>query len=196
MRIAVSGTHSVGKSTFVKDFLYAYPDYKHEEEPYRVLREFYDIKFGNKSTRFHNGIQLYYNITRVQSYLSSLDNVIFDRCPIDYIAYSLYTANHKQTDINLAFVEGMIEPVLNSLKNLDLILFIPITEKHLIEIEDDGIRPTDQSYRNEVDAIFKSIYREKLFGIMSQANLPKVIEIWGTREQRITQVSDLLNEEK
>jgi len=50
MRIAVSGTHSVGKSTFVWDFIKAHPEYIREEEPYRALRDNYDIKFGKDST--------------------------------------------------------------------------------------------------------------------------------------------------
>ncbi|HAU2069573.1 TPA: hypothetical protein JBK16_15050, partial [Legionella pneumophila] len=79
MRIAVSGTHSVGKSTFVWDFIKAHPDYIREEEPYRALRANYNIKFGKDSTRFCNGIQLYQNISRVKQYPNSSSKVIFDR---------------------------------------------------------------------------------------------------------------------
>lgn len=97
MRIAVSGTHSVDKSTFVWDFIHAHPEYIREEEPYRVLREHYNIKFGKASTRYCNGIQLYYNLSRVKQYPLPSSNVLFDRSPVDYLAYSLYTAQHHQT---------------------------------------------------------------------------------------------------
>jgi hypothetical protein len=50
MRIAVSGTHSVGKSNFVWEFIKEHPEYIREEEPYRALRDNYDIKFGKDST--------------------------------------------------------------------------------------------------------------------------------------------------
>jgi predicted ATPase len=99
MRIAVSGTHSVGKSTLVADIHRRFSGYVHEEEPYRALRDSYPIKFGKDSTRYCNGIQLFYNISRVQQYGSSKSRVVFDRCPVDYIAYSLYTAHHRQTDL-------------------------------------------------------------------------------------------------
>jgi hypothetical protein len=65
MRIAVSGTHSVGKSTFVWDFVKAHTNYYREEEPYRALREFYPIKFGKQATNFCNGVQLYHNLSRL-----------------------------------------------------------------------------------------------------------------------------------
>ncbi|KTD26951.1 hypothetical protein E3983_12790 [Legionella israelensis] len=186
MRIVISGTHSVGKSTFVKDFISYFPNFIREEEPYRALRDIYDIKFGKSSTCFCNGLQFYYNLSRLLSYQGS-EQVIFDRCPVDYIAYSLYTARYRQTDIDLKFVESLIEPSRKALKNIDLLIFIPITEKHLVELEDDGIRPVDVSYRSEVDEYFKQLYRENLYDIVEKY-ADKLIEIWGTREQRIQQV--------
>jgi hypothetical protein len=179
MRIAVSGTHSVGKSTFVWDFIKAHPDYIREEEPYRALRDFYPIQFGKDATNFCNGLQLYYNLSRVQHYIKPSDNVIFDRCPIDYIAYSMYAARYGQTDMTDAFVESLIEPIRESLHHIDLIVFVSINEKHLVDIEDDGIRPIDPSYRREIDEDLKRIYFKHLFSIMPEKDRPKMIELWG-----------------
>jgi len=39
MRIAVSGTHGVGKSTLIGAFLRRHPEVVHEPEPYTVLVE-------------------------------------------------------------------------------------------------------------------------------------------------------------
>jgi len=192
MRIAVSGSHSVGKSTVVADFKNAHGEYIREEEPYRALCEFYPIKFGKASTRYCNGIQLYYNISRVLSYQTEAEAVIFDRSPVDYIAYSLYTANYHETDIDDGFVEGMIEPVRAVLQNIDLLVYVPISERHPVELEDDGIRLTDQAYRTEVDDIFKRIYREALFDVMPRQNAPTLIEVWGPREQRLEQTRSYL----
>ena len=89
MRIAISGTHSQGKSTFVQDWIKRHHHYIREEEPFRALhQEGYDIRFRQESTRLHNGIQMYYNISRLMHYQQESDCVIFDRCPVDYIAYS------------------------------------------------------------------------------------------------------------
>ncbi|KTC83801.1 AAA family ATPase [Legionella brunensis] len=193
MRIAVSGTHSLGKSTFVWDFIKTHPHYRREEEPYRALRANYDIKFGKESTRFCNGIQLYYNISRVKQYHDSSCNVVFDRSPIDYIAYSLYTEYYHQTDLNMAFVESLIEPVRESLEFIDLLIFISINKKHLVDIENDGIRPIDEAYRAEVDAFFKQIYFDNRYQIMPLKNAPHIIELWGSREERVKKISNLLS---
>ena len=122
VRIAISGSHSLGKSTFVHDWVHQHPEYIREEEPYRALRDWYAIEFKDGSTRLHNGIQLHYNASRVNRYHDSQDNVIFDRAPVDYIAYSQYTANQGTTDICDAFVDALVPTVRDSLRFLDLLV--------------------------------------------------------------------------
>lgn len=192
MRIGVCGTHSVGKSTLVSDFVERHSTYVREEEPYRVLREFYPIKFGKESSRYDNGIQLYYSLSRVKQYSSSEDRVIFDRSPVDYIAYSLYTAHFHQTDIDKEFVLGMVGPVRQALQFLDLLLFIPLSREHPMRLQDDGIRLTDHAYRTEVDHIFKQILHEGLYDLFPDGNRPRLIEIQGSREERLAMISELL----
>ena len=66
MRIAISGSHSLGKSTVVNEWVAKNPAFRREEEPYRALGLYgpYEILFRDASTKLHNGIQMYYtNIT-------------------------------------------------------------------------------------------------------------------------------------
>ena len=190
MRIAVSGSHSLGKSTVVNDWVARHPHFKREEEPYRALGLHgpYEILFRDASTKLHNGIQLYYNIGRVHRYADSASDVIFDRSPVDYVAYSQYTANQGSTDIEAAFVESMVPGVRESLDHLDILAFVPKSEEWPVEMEEDGIRPADHAYRDEVDAIFKQIYREGRFGVMPPSNGPLLIELLGPRQQRLDQL--------
>ena len=186
MRIAVSGAHSQGKSTFVHDWVASNSEYIREEEPFRVLHaEGYDIRFRQECHRFDNGLQMYYNISRVNAYSDSSNCVIFDRCPVDYIAYSQYTANYQTTDIDEGFVQMMVPAVRRALQQLDWLVFFPVTDDWPVEMEDDGIRPIDLSYRQEVDAIFKQIYRDQRFALMAKENGPRLLELWGSREQRL-----------
>ena len=194
MRIAVTGAHSQGKSTFVRDWVACHPQYIHEEEPFRVLHaEGYDIRFHQESHRFDNGLQMYYNISRVNAYSDPGDCVIFDRCPVDYIAYSQYTANHRTTDIDDAFVGMMIPAVRQSLQKLDWLIFFPVTNDWPVQMEDDGIRPVDLSYRDEVDAIFKQIYRDQRWDVMPERQQPRLLELWGSREQRLQRLQQVLH---
>jgi len=196
VRIAVSGSHSLGKSTVVNQWVETHPDYTREEEPYRALSLHgpYEIKFRELSTRLHNGIQLYYNISRINRYSEPTDQVIFDRCPVDYIAYSQYTANQASTDIDAAFVESMVPAAKESLDHLDILAFVPKSEQWPVAMEEDGIRPVDHSYRDEVDTIFKQIYRDGRFNLLEDHHGPKLIELIGSPEQRIKQLEESIAE--
>ena len=46
------------------------------------------------------------------------------------------------------------------------------------------VRPVDLPYRDEVDAIFKQIYRDQRWAVMPEQAGPRVLELWGSREQR------------
>lgn len=196
MRIAVSGSHSLGKSTLVADWVARHPNFTREEEPYRALGLYgpYEILFRDESTRLHNGIQLYYNISRVHRYAVPADDVIFDRAPIDYLAYSQYTADSGCTDIDGAFVESMVPAVAESLDRLDILAFVPKSDAWPVEMEADGIRPVDHGYRDAVDAIFKQIYREGRYGVMLGENRPRLVELVGPREQRLEQLEQVMIE--
>jgi len=196
MRIAVSGSHSLGKSTVVNDWVARHPHFNREEEPYRALGLHgpYEILFRDASTRLHNGIQLYYSISRVHRYAAPADDVIFDRAPVDYLAYSQYTADTGCTDINDAFVASMVPAVTESLDRLDILAFVPKSDEWPVEMETDGIRPIDHAYRDAVDLIFKQIYREGRYEVMHGEKRPRLIELVGSREQRLEQLQQAINE--
>ena len=198
MRIAITGSHSLGKSTLVHQWVEAHGPYRREEEPYRALGLHgpYEICFREASTRLQNGIQLYYCISRVHRYASPEDSVIFDRSPVDYIAYSQYTANQGTTDIDQPFIESMLPAVRESLDHLDILAFVPKSERWPVAMEADGIRPVDHAYRDEVDAIFKQIYRDGRFAVMSSQNAPLLVELWGPPEQRLDQLEQAVAQRK
>jgi hypothetical protein len=118
--------------------------------------------------------------------------VIFDRSPVDYLPYSLYPEHYGKTDINMQFVESLVEPIRQSLEFVDILVYVSINEKHLIDIEDDGIRLIDPDYRKEVDDYFKEIYFDDRFNILPKNNPPKVVELWGPREERVKKITELL----
>ena len=196
MRIAISGSHSLGKSTVVNDWVALNGDYIREEEPYRVLslRGPYEILFRDASTRLHNGIQMYYSISRLNRYFTSAEQVIFDRSPVDYIAYSQYTANQRLTDIDDDFVLSMVSAARESLERLDILAFVPQSDDWPVAMEDDGIRPVDHSYRDEVDAIFKQIYRDGRFDIFPKKSSPLLIELVGSPEHRLLQLAQAVEQ--
>ncbi|HEV2613749.1 MAG TPA: ATP-binding protein [Gammaproteobacteria bacterium] len=190
MRIAISGTHSVGKSTFVQDFLAAHPDYQFEEEPYRAIRHQHEIVFAEDQTQNHVMLQLNHCIESIKKYHPG-DKVICDRCPIDYIPYSSYSIDHGRQDIDKKFVDSLYPLVKEVIGHLDLIVFVPISDEHPILLEVDGHRPPHDFYRDWVDEAFKELYRENLKTVIS-GKAPKVVEIVGDRQSRIKQLNEII----
>ena len=191
MLIAISGSHSLGKSTMVNDLIAARPEFVYEQEPYRALMDQYEIKFAKESTQQCANVQVDYLIERMQSH-SKEDHVIFDRCLVDFLAYCQYTEKYGQTDIDQAYLQSLAKRIRENIRYIDLIIFLPITDKHQVHLEDDNIRPTDVEYRADVDEYFKEIYRENAFDLLSLPNAPKLVEMWGPREARIKQLEELL----
>ena len=94
-----------------------------------------------------------YSIGCLNRYSTSAEGGIFDRAPVDCIAYYQYTVNQRLTDIDDDFVLSMVSAARESLDRLDILAFVPQSEDWPVAVEDDGIRPVDHSCRDEVDAI-------------------------------------------
>lgn len=116
MRIAVSGTHGVGKSTLIDEFLQRHPEFVHEPEPYTVLVEDLGEEFSSEPCVEDFRRQLEFNIDRLQQH-SADENVIYERCPVDFLAY-IDTLDPKSA-------EALRDSVLEAINNLDVIVFLP-----------------------------------------------------------------------
>ena len=93
MRIAISGAHSMGKSTFARDFHDAHPEFDLEDEPYRELAARGErVHFAERASQRCNMIMTQHAIDRInQARTTSTDSrVICDRSCLDFIPYSEY----------------------------------------------------------------------------------------------------------
>jgi hypothetical protein len=180
MRIAISGTHCVGKTTLIDDFLKIHPEYVYEEEPYYQLQEEHGIEFSVDPNLEEIIEQLNFNIERLDAY-EDRRNVIFERCPLDFVAYSIYLAHQEEMDFKDTTVFHMFPEIKEALENLDLIVFLPMTREYPIHCPESE----DENSRNAVDAILKRIYREEMFDLLSSDGHTQVIELWGSPEERI-----------
>jgi len=117
------------------------------------------------------------------------DKIIFDRCPLDNIVYSMWAEAKKTSNIDEEFIKKSIPLVRESLRFLDIIFFTPITKVASVEIEEDDLRDTNPEFIEEVDSIFKAVHRDYLDNPGStffiKDDKPAIIEIFGNREERI-----------
>ncbi|MCG3121372.1 MAG: hypothetical protein ALAOOOJD_04437 [bacterium] len=186
MRLAISGTHAIGKSTLAEDFVEKHPEFVLESEPYYVLQEQFGINFAEEPRQDDFITQLEYSLERTNAY-EKKDNVIFDRCPIDYIAYLMYVSKRDFGNTALEPWRDLLRQVAKSIERLELIAFLPIVERHKIRLDADE----DERFCFEVDRYFKQIYREDIYGLFS-GQQPAVVELWGDRKSRLARLESQL----
>jgi hypothetical protein len=114
MRIAVTGTHCVGKSTLIDEFLLLHPEFVHEPEPYTVLVTDYGEEFSAEPCIEDFRRQLEFSIDGLSKHAPG-DKVIHERSPIDFIAY-IGVLDPNST-------VPLLDPIS---KHLDLIVYLPI----------------------------------------------------------------------
>jgi len=167
MRIAVSGTHGAGKSTLIDEFLRRHPEFSHEPEPYTVMVEDLGEEFSAEPCVEDFRRQLEFNVERLSQYGAD-ENVIYERCPVDFVAY-IHALDPKSA-------EELLDSITEAMQQLDLIVYLPF----------DATNATDEfpKLQRAVDQGLSAIFREDEFGIMSSTNA-HVVEAQGLTDQRL-----------
>jgi hypothetical protein len=137
-------------------------------------------------------------VDELQKYTSA-DYVLFDRCPLDNLAYSLWCYDKGVGGIDDEFISKCIPIVRESLRLLDVVFFIPITKASPIVVVDNGTRETCMEYINEIDNILKSMTEQYNCALERSVIFPKddcpgIVEVFGKREERIYLIKQYLNE--
>jgi hypothetical protein len=179
MRIAVSGTHGSGKTTLVEAFVHVHPEYMHEPEPYETLSEL-GVIFSSPPRLEDFTEQLTHSIDTLKA-LSQSANVIFDRCPIDFVAYlEALTEEPEDENFDIGAVLGDVE---DAIETLDLVVFLPLTSSDPIsrvEIEYPALR-------RSVDRRLKSIFRDDSLSLFASGR-PGLLELTGSVESRLMEM--------
>jgi predicted ATPase len=166
MRIAVSGTHGVGKSTLIEQFLRVHPEFVHEPEPYAVLVEDYGEEFSAEPCVEDFLRQLEFNLERVCQHVAG-EKVIYERCPLDFLAYL--------NVLDASSTEALTERVSESMRQLDLIVYLPL----------DGA-PGDDEFPK-----LRKAMDQQLSELLAEANVT-VIEATGSTAQRLRAIENAL----
>ena len=198
MRIAISGSACQGKSTLVNDFLTHWPMYKRSNESYRKAIKENRVKHSKQCDKDGQWTILNCILDDLQA-TSKDDFVIFDRCCLDNIVYTLWNNEKQHTDIDDEFIRKCIPLVQQSMHYLDIIFFLPITRVAPVEVVEQENRESDPQYIKEIDNIFKIIsYGLNQTGkspFFPDEDRPPIIEIFGTPEQRIEMMKLYINPE-
>lgn len=199
--ITVSGTQKIGKSTFIKDFLANWPMFKTPERTYRDIIKERGLKINKETTKETQRIILDAIIESMESYSRKNDYIIFDRCPLDNLVYSLWAAEKGKGDIDDEFLTECIQKSRLALQRIDLMLLIPISEQNKIDDDESNhnpLRETDEIYRKEINEIFQGLRRLRETGddvFFVKDDCSPIIEIFGSPQERIEMMKLYLKED-
>lgn len=171
MKIAVTGAHRVGKTTLVNLLLESLPEYEFKEEAYYELEE-KGFVFSEVPGPEDYVMQLEHSLKQISA---GGKNVIFDRCPIDLLAY--IQATQAFNNIN---IQAWYRRVYNVMSAIDLLVFVPVEAPDVIGCPESGL----PELRHQVNEILHDWIWD--FGI-------DVVEVVGSPLSRRNQVMTYLS---
>lgn len=121
MRIAITGAHGVGKTSLAEALSGHLPGYRLYKEPYHELEEsgylFSEIPgVDDFIVQFDHA---------VKQMLTGEQDIIFDRSPVDLLAYIHALDQYKN-------IRSMFDTAQQAMADIDLLVFVPVEEPDVI----------------------------------------------------------------
>ena len=135
MKIAITGTQCIGKSTFIADFIKKWPMYKVAGSDCSSLIKEKNLKHSQESTEETQDLILNHLVDQALS-CSKTDHVVFDRCVLDNLAYTTWLT--LQNKISGDYIKKILPIVQETIKLYDIIFISPITKIAPVKISQNG----------------------------------------------------------
>lgn len=195
MRISISGTGNSGKSTLVKNFLHVWPQYTTPERTYRDVLTDEKLKHSSRTSTSTQWKILNFMVDQLQE-TDRKSKVVFDRCPLDNLAYTMWAHEKGIDGFDKKFVDRCINICKESMRSLDIIFLLQYDDS--IKIVDDGVRDTNVEYIKEIDNIFMALFSQWEQNYDADIFFPKndspgVILLPTNSQQRIDIISQYLD---
>jgi predicted ATPase len=195
MRIAISGCASSGKTTTIQHFLQKWGNYSLVNSNYRKLIK---NKKHSKNTTAKLQREILDILVKECEPYTAHQKVIFDRCPLDNLVYSMWCYANNVKGFTDKFMEECIFKVRTSMQYLDVIFVC--TRDLMPPVQKNGVRETDSKYIEEIDNIFKAIINKYKQGVeelsfMEPNNSPAIIDIYGQPHERLAQIGMYVTED-
>jgi GTPase SAR1 family protein len=177
MRIAFMGGACSGKTTLIKQFLQKWPEYTQPTKTYRDLITEKNLSLNKEGTRDSQKIILDALIEEIDSAVEDgVQNIVFDRCVIDNIAYSLWLYESKK--VSQEFIIDSKYKARKAVEKYDIIFYVPRSTE--IKLEEREGREVDEIYIQEIDNIFSALvtsYEMNKDTFFPKENCPAVITL-------------------
>ena len=195
MRIAFSGTANTGKTTLIKNFLAVWSQYKAPKETYRDIITEKNLPHSSGTTTDTQWEILNFMIDQLHQYDKN-SKIVFDRCPLDNLAYTLWAYEKGIDGFDKEFVDKCITLTKESMRHIDIIFLLKYDSS--IKIENDGMRDIDADFIKEVDHIFNALYEQYYQNPEADIFFPKhdtpgIIPLPTNPQRRIDIISEYLD---
>jgi hypothetical protein len=178
MWVGISGTHGTGKTTLAEALCAHLPGHVAADEQYYLLEdEGYEFSFPPSLEDYR---ALLARSVRILTSAPLQSGVIFDRTPLDYLAYMAATGADPSGEASTAALQLVF-------RNLDLLVITPITpeiEQVLPAAEMPGLRAQMN------DALLELVYGDPL---NAWGDIP-VLELSGPLDRRLDTVLAALDQ--
>ena len=182
------GTQCNGKSTLIKGFIKKWPMYKEAKATYRNLIKTNKVTNNQEGTAESQKAILNAIIDDTQKATAKgEDFLVFDRCVIDNIVYSLWL--NEKGKVSDEFIMDTKRIAFEAIRMFDIIFYLPLREE--IKIVPKKGRDVDPVYRQEIDNIFKAVvgsYEKGLGIFFPKEDCPAVITLEGPPDLRLEQI--------
>lgn len=197
MRIAFSGVQNSGKTTLVKNFLGVWDNYTTPEKTYRDVIKEKNLDHSSKCTKEAQWEILNFMVDQLQSY-DKTDKVVFDRCPLDNLVYTLWAYDKEIEGFDKEFIDKCINITKESMRHLDIIFLLRYDPA--IPIVDDKLRDTNMEYIIEIDNLFCSLMMQYEHNYNADVFFPKndspgFFELPTSLQRRVDIISEYLTPE-
>jgi hypothetical protein len=179
MRVGISGTHGTGKTTLAEALCESLPGHVMADEPYYLLEE-EGYEFGFPPSLEDYQALLARSLRSLRSPLPP--GIVFDRTPLDYLAYMATTA----ADLSDEAAAAALQAAFANLDLLVITLITPETEQVLPAAEMPGLR----SQMN--DALLELVHDDPL---NAWEGIP-VLELDGPLDSRLSAVLAALDQSR
>ena len=182
MRVAVSGSHSTGKSTLIAAFAAKRPQYVYEPEAYEVLAD--DIALTSSEGPDSEGLAalLEYTASVLANHQRGA-TVIFERSPVDYLAYAAASRSMAASEC-AEFMRAYVPMVRDSIRNLDMIVLLPVSGKGPI-----ASRPGEnERFRERVDDELRRALIDDDYDLFVDGDAPVVLELSPFPDQQLAEL--------
>ncbi len=161
--------------------------YKKSSESYRHLIKEQNLPLNKKVTK-DSQWKILQSLKDDCDRTSKSDNIIFDRGTLDNIIYSLWGLTKGSSDIDEDFINKCIPVIKDSMRNIDIIFFLPITKVAPVKLIQREGREIDPEYVSEIDNLFKAVvyqHNRSMSPFFHKDDCPPIIEIFGNPIERI-----------